>query len=260
MKIKKILLIVMCIVVVLLTVITIAFATFIASEDPLEEDAQRLAFGKVLWDVYQQGTLPDGQALDYMGMEAAATSSFAITDVDGDGQEELLLFWESGSMAGTVGYVFGYDDGDVHVELSAFPSLTFYTNGAVEADWSHNQNLAGKFWPYDVYRYDTEKDAYQSLGGVDAWDKRVREENEKGDRFPTDIDTDGDGVVYYLLPADWNGQYDMPMVDGSDYESWRNAYMDGAEEISISLQKLTEVNIAALGYPKPSISLPQPQG
>lgn len=193
-------------------------------------------------------------------MEAAANNSFSIIDVDGDGKEELLLIWDYASMAGTVGYVFGYDNGEVYEELATFPILTFYDNGIVEVSWSHNQGLAGDFWPYDVFRYDAENDVYQYFCGVDAWDKSMREENEQGDYFPDDIDSDGDGIVYYLLPLDWDGHYDIPLVDGSEYEDWRNSYMDGAKEISIPVQKLTEENIAALGCPKPDIELPQPVG
>lgn len=226
------------------------------------EETQRLAFGKVLWDIYQQGVLPDGDTLDYIDMESAASNSFAVIDIDNDGQDELLLLWENAStMAGRVGFVFGYDDGVVHTELEQFPSQTFYDNGIVEVGWSHNSGLSGKFWAYNVYCYDAKSDTYQSFGGIDALDKRILEGSGKDDFFPMDIDADGDGLVYYIHPANWNGQYDnIPLVDGADYEKWRNAYIDEAEEIDISFQKLTEENIAALGYSKPDISLPQPVG
>ncbi|MDE6641877.1 MAG: hypothetical protein K2K63_15290 [Acetatifactor sp.] len=226
-----------------------------------EEETLRQAFGKVLWDIYQQGILPNGSTLDYTDMESAANNSFAVIDIDNDGQDELLLMWESASMAGMTEIIFGYEGGAVYMELAEFPSQTYYDNGIVEVAWSHNQGLAGTFWPFNVYCYDAKNDIYQSYGGVDAWDKNVAEENYKGVPFPADIDVDGDGIVYYIFPADWNGQYeDIPLVDGAEYEKWRNAYIAGAEKIEISLQKLTEENIAALGYPKPDISLPQPVG
>ncbi|MCM1058044.1 MAG: hypothetical protein NC517_10620 [Firmicutes bacterium] len=234
--------------------------TALGEADPGSEE-QRLAFGKVLWDVYQQGILPDGGILDYSSMEDAENNSFAVMDIDNDGQEELLLFWDHACMAGMIECVFGYADGAVYSELTEFPGQIFYDNGVVEAGWSHNQGLAGDFWPYDLYRYDAESDTYQSLGGVDAWDRRMAEENSEGVLFPTDIDADGDGVVYYILPADWNGQYeDIPLVDGAEYESWRSAYIGGAEQIQIPYQSLTEENIAALGYPKPDIVLTEPAG
>lgn len=218
-----------------------------------EEEERRLAFGKVLWDVYQKGVLPDGRPLDQsLGTEFAVDNEFALVDVDNDGEEELLLFWENACMAGMMGLVFGYDgETGIREELLEFPTLTFYNNGIVEVEASHNQGLAGAFWPYSVYRYDEESGIYQSLGYVDAWDISVREENYEGEPFPTDIDADGDGLVYYIIPANGGGGYDMPPMDGPSYEEWRNAYIDGAEEIDIPRQKMTEENIAALGCPKP---------
>ena len=72
---------------------------------------------------------------------------------------------------------------------------------------------------------------------------------------------DADGIVYYLLPADWDGQYgESFLVDGPDYEKWRNTYLNGAKEIGISFQKLTEENIAAIGYPQPDVMHPQVKG
>lgn len=263
MKIKKTSFTTILAAIALVAGVTIAFTTSATSEKGVstsDDKNQQMAFGKVLWDIYQRGILPNGSSLEYMGMESAATNSFALIDLDSDGREELLLLWETASMAGMKGYVFSYGDGEVYEELQAFPSLKFFDNGIVIANWSHNQGLAGDFWPYFIYRYDADNDAYQNLGGVDAWNKRVREKNENGDCFPTDIDADGDGVVYFILPTDWNGQYDLPIVDGSDYKKWWNSYMEGAKELNIPFQKLTEENIAALGYPKPEVQIPEPVG
>ena len=270
MKLRKTSFTALCAAAALVIGVTLVFATSAAEKAGLTppENVRRLAFGQALWDVYQKGLLPDGQALDGYNMhelERAALNSFAIADLDGNGQEELLLLWQSGITAGMKGRVFGYDGEAVYEKLVAFPSLRFYDNGIVEEDWSHNQNLAGDFWPYFVHRYDAESGVYQCIGGVDAWNRRVREENAEGDifpvHFPTDIDADGDGTVYFLLPADWDGYYwDVPMVDGAEYESWRGAYLDGARELNIPYQQLTEENIAALGYPKPDVRYPEPLG
>ncbi len=228
----------------------------------LEEEEQRLAFGKALWDIYQRGILPDGRELDYHGMESATNQEFALTDIDGDGKEELLLKWEYAAMAGMVELVFGYQNGTLYIELSEFPRLTFYDNGVVTAGWNYNRGLAQGLWPYNVHCYDEENDVYQWIGSVEAWEKSFQEKNYDGALFPDEVDLDGDGSIYYLLPPSWwDFRYDeIPLVDGADYVEWRESYINGAEQISILYQKLTEENISALGYPKPYIELPEPVG
>ncbi len=229
----------------------------LAEPDP--NDAH-YAFGKVLWDAYLTGILPDGTPLDWTGPEGAAGNDFILFDVDSDGREELLLYWGNASMAGMRLYVFDYADGAVYEELSVFPLATFYNNGVVKVDWSHNHGLAGNtdFWPYDLYAYDVETDTYQPAGSVDAWSS---EQPAAAEEFPADIDADGDGMVYFLLPADWDGSYSSSyLADGSEYEVWRSSYLNGAAPLIIPAQKLAEVSIAALGCPKPDVPMMEPAG
>lgn len=223
-----------------------------AADSPTGDDeARRLAYGRVLWDAYQEGVLPDGSPLDWTGTEAAAENEFALADVDGDGEEELFLLWNNAITAGMRGIVFGYRDGAVYEELSEFPLLTVYSNGVITADWSHNQGLAGRVWPYNLYQYNAESGVYELRGVVDAWDLELRDTDYEGNPFPKDLDTDGDGLLYYLLP-DWEEPYNVSaMVDGAAHEAWLDSFVGGAEVVSMSLQPLTEENIAALGCPRP---------
>ena len=123
----------------------------------------------------------------------------------------------------------------------------------IEAQWSHNQGLAGEFWPYFLYRYNAETDQYENCGGADAWDKSVAKTKEQGEVFPDDIDADQDGVVYYLLPADWDGNYDRKPVDGEEYRTWRESFLEGASKLDdIWFWQLKEENIAILGAEKPN--------
>ena len=150
-------------------------------------------------------------------------------------------------MAGMAEYVLDSDGGQCYTELSEYPSICYYDNGSVEADWSHNQGLAGRIWPKNFYRYNDEKDIYERFGSMDAWDKSLQKEG-----FPDDIDADGDGLVYYLLPADWEGDYEKQVtVDGSAYESWRAECVGEANLIRPAYQELTPENIEALGFLKP---------
>ncbi|MCD8327055.1 MAG: hypothetical protein LUC90_10370 [Lachnospiraceae bacterium] len=211
-----------------------------------------LTFGRILWNIYLSGTLPDGTHLEYDDVEAAEASSFTIADVDGDGKDELLLNWQDSVMAGMEEIIFGCDGDEVYVQLTEFPLLRIYDNGVIEADQSHNQGLAGRFWPYMVYVYNEELDSYEYVDSADAWDVEVSSEDNLGNPFPEDIDADGDGLVYYILsdnPDPYDG--DILWMDGDEYESWHNSYIGNATELSLTWQQLTEENIAALGYPKP---------
>lgn len=212
-----------------------------------EIEALPAAYGKALWDVYRQGILPDGHQLEYTDTGMAEENQFAVCDVDGDGRKELLIRWSNTvAMAGMAEYVLDSDGGQCYTELSEYPSIYYYDNGSVEADWSHNQGKAGRIWPKNYYCYNAEKDIYESFGSMDAWDKSLQEEG-----FPDDIDADGDGLVYYLLPADWEGDYEKKVtVDGSAYEAWRAECVGEANLIRPAYQELTPENIESLGFLK----------
>ena len=43
-------------------------------------------------------------------------------------------------------------------------------------------------------------------------------------------------------------------------EEWLNTRTEGEEPLALSVQELNEENIAALGYPRPEVSYPEPAG
>lgn len=225
-----------------------------------DPEDSRKCFGEVLWNACLKGELPDGSKLDWTSSKEAAENHFAVTDIDGDGKEELLLSWTNASMAGHSFVIYGCRQGTVYTQFSGFPSLRFYDNAAIEEDWSHNQGWSGRFWPHYAYRYNPQSDLYEQVGFVEGWDKRVVSEG-----FPDDIDTDGDGLVYDVRPADvdWTigSRYEPErMMDGPAYEEWRQSYLNGSQEVEIGLIPLTEENIAALGAPKPIAHEVKPVG
>ena len=122
-------------------------------------------------------------------------------------------------------YTYDYPEEELRLVLSEFPALTFYENGTVAADWSHNQGWAGRFWPYTLYQYSPDSGVYEETGSVDAWDLECAGGDERlAAAFPDEADA------------------------------------GGAEPLEIPYRPLEEVNISALGCPRPEVAYPEPVG
>ena len=227
-----------------------------SSQAPAEDGSGRAAmyeaYVKVLEDIYFDQKFPDGTEHGLQPASADISDNmFAVYDIDADGREELIVFYTTTYTAGMVEIIYDYDSGagDVREEFLAYPMRTYYDNGIVEVEASHNQGLAsdggadGNFWPYSLYRYDPETDAYVSLASVDAWSRGFREEDYDGNPFPQEVDADGDGVVYYV--ATEGNEPEAPM-DGAEYDQWRDSCLKGAEPIQVPYVNLTTDNIYAI--------------
>lgn len=161
-------------------------------------------------------------------------NTYSVMDVDNDGKEELLIhFGNTFSMAGMVLYIYDYDRDteEIYIEYMGFPDITIFENGYLKEGASHNHGRSDldDFWPYSLYLYNEETDIYENVACVDAWQK-VRMDMEPDPDFPTDKDTDGDGIVYY----DWGKDYYQPqtIMDNAEYEKWCENY-NTAKKIEI---------------------------
>ena len=202
----------------------------------------RAAFATVLRELREDGVFPDGRAAEGAEHGAGSSNSFAVADVDGDGKEELVLYYVETIMAGMSGYVVGYDEesGQIHIQLRDFPSMEFYGSGAVKVMLSHNQSL-GELWPYILYTYLPQTDSYQEGDMVTAWDKSRGATGEHGEPFPDAVDRSGTGTVYYV-----EGWYEGEPMDRADYLAWEREALEGSDRLMLEFLPLTEENIAAL--------------
>lgn len=211
-----------------------------------EKTAMRNAFADALEKLIENHTLPDGTDLGFNEGDDMANNQFSVFDIDQDGKEELIIMYGTTYSAGMVGTVLAYDGdtGKLKTELLEYPLLTFYDNGAVQAEWSHNQGLGGNFWPYTVYQYDSATDTYVSVGSVDAWDNNFAETDSQGNPYPSEVDNSDIGFVYYIRTA---GQTDTPEpVDLIDFKEWFNTYIGVAGIIDIPYMDLKEDNISLI--------------
>ena len=214
---------------------TEAAATTAAPEAEAQSNAD--VYMQILDTLWNEGTFPDGTEADIMG--EMTDNRFAVFDIDGDGRDELLLDYESASMAGMVFFIWDADsNGNPYEELHAFPAVTFYDNGMLTVGVSHNQGFAGEFWPYTLLEYDAANDTYQSVASVDAMDRAYMEELGVLDEYPEEADTSASGFVYYI-------GNDTP-IDKTEYDAWYDSMLGGASEVTIPWQEFSPENFVSL--------------
>ena len=213
------------------------------AERPALPDGARAAFGVVLRNLLYGNTLPDGTQADVTG--ELAENLFTVADVNGDGREELVVLYASSTMAGMGGFVVGCDPvtEEVHLELVEFPAFTFYDNGIVKAEASHNQTF-GAMWPYALFVYNKETDSYDWLASAHADDRAVMEQVGKGADYPAQADTSGSGTVYTMI---FSGDPNTEVLwDKTEYDPWLAETLGDSKPLELTYEKLSEENIAAM--------------
>lgn len=200
-----------------------------------EKDMEtRGIYAAVLRNLLYNNVLPDGEKAQ---LPAGGDSSFSVCDVDGDGKEELILFYVPNVTAGEAGYIIGYDTTaqTTYIQLREYPCFAFLDNGNLKALSSHNQTW-GEMWPYSLYQYLPESDSYEYRGCVSSEDKKIFESEGKAEKYPDYADASGTGTVYYF---DWG----TTPVDEADYLAWLEGNRGNTEELEIEYLPFTEENI-----------------
>lgn len=99
-------------------------------------------YGGVLSQIVASRQLPDGEMDTWAnGYEEMENNGFAVVDIDQDGRQELIIQNTDASMAGMFEMVYDYNpvSEELKREFCDFPALTYYDNGIIKAEWSHNQ-------------------------------------------------------------------------------------------------------------------------
>ncbi len=221
------------------------------SGQELWKEQVRHYYGGVLSQIIAARQLPDGE-LDTSSLDAGfgemRDNHFAITDIDGDGMEELIVSYSNATMAGMVEIVYGFDPeaGQLEREFTAFPAIAYYDNGIIKAEASHN-HTRGDVWPFALYQYQADSDTYVQIGYVDTWSKDISGEWPDGQAFPDELDSDGDGVLYNIQEgAGASYEFSDYKYNVADYETWYQSLMEGANEITIDYQPMEYESFADL--------------
>ena len=196
--------------------------------------------------------LPGGAAIGKEDLTGDfSDNELAVCDVDGDGQPELLVRFQSGTEASKQEQVCGYDErsGKITVKFTGVPGVEYYGNGCLKQKFSHNQGLGGEFWPYSFLMFDAEKGGYDAKGSVDAWSLKAfpRSPFEEDKPYPKKVDATGDGFVYFIDDEGFAGARGLEEpVDTPVYEAWVRHYTGGAGPVKVQWVPADAEGIKAL--------------
>lgn len=220
----------------------------VRKEQALYDARIRHQYGGVLSQIIAAWQLPDGE-LDTSalndGFGKMSDNHFAVTDIDNDGREELIVSYSNAIMAGMMEIIYDYDPvlGVLKRELTEWPALTYYDNGIIKAEASHNHSR-GEFWPFALYQYQADTDTYLQIGYVSAWDKEIAAKWDDGQPFPDELDTDGDGTLFQICKEgeEVSFAYEDFKYNQADVDEWFGGYLAGAptdaKQISIDYQPM----------------------
>ena len=217
-----------------------------------ENSSQRyIMYSEVLMKILTDRTDTDGRYFDdgSQGVDFSR-NCFAITDIDGDGRDELIFNFNDTYMAAMREIIYDYDEENVilRTELEdVFPFTTYYSNGYIKEEASHNHTCDPEtrgIWPYNLYEYDTDTDSYISIGYVQCWDKLIFPTNYEGETFPDEFDADGDQLLYFV--GYFSGESDdveCTYMDREEYEAWEQTMFPDEYKIDIEYHPMTEEEI-----------------
>lgn len=194
----------------------------IGNEDnsDIDRDAMKEAYLNAVATFNDKHILPDGtdvsddlQPLD----EDFSGNKFAVYDVDGDGVEELVISFTTTYSATMQECAYGYDDstGELYEEYSVYPYTQYFSFGFLKEMDSHNQGVSGTFWPYTLHKYNPDEKKYEAIAYIEAWDGNSYPEDMSGNKFPSEYDKDGDGMLYYITQC--SEPYDQINEEPYDY-------------------------------------------
>ena len=209
------------------------FTTPDAPAEPTETPEAAVQYRALLTTLLTDNVLPDGKEVE-LGKPEETT--FAVTDMDGDGKPELLLRLHSADTCQEL--LYGTDaDGFLKAELKANAEVSWFSGGvATEADEAGD--YTGAFVPYTLWEYEADVDGYRCAAYVNALSRAALAAEDNEDEYPEEADTSSSGTVYYIGS-------DLPS-DVTEYTAWHDTWAEGAEALTPECLPLTEENIAAV--------------
>ena len=204
-------------------------------------------YSEALMQILTDRTDPDGRYFDDGGQGVDfSRNCFAITDIDGDGRDEMIFNFNDTYMAAMREIVYDYDEENdtLRTELEdVFPFTTYYSNGYVKEEASHNHTCDPEtrgIWPYNLYKYDADADSYINIGYVQCWDKLIFPTNYEDEAFPDEFDEDGDNLLFFVgYFSKESDDVDCTYMDRKEFEVWEQTMFPDEYKIDIEYHRMT---------------------
>jgi hypothetical protein len=220
-------------------------------------DADR-AYYDIVFNLCYNFIWPDDElcAYSYNSGYDMQDNTFAISDVDGDGQDELIVCFMASSADNFRTSIYRYDEsaGTCVEELTTaprenpgkYPGMTFYDNGVISVCLATNpgRELCETIWPYSIYQWNKNSKTFDYVGTIYGLDKQLAD--RMGEEYPDDVDTEGYGTVYYLSDDNAFGDNAASQtMSRSEYERWYEEMCGGAAR-DIAYLDMTDENISGI--------------
>lgn len=164
------------------------------------------AYAEVLSAAHYGHVLPDGSPL--AAVQIGEPDQFAIADLNGDGEEELVLYCNTESAYGAVTYVWNYntETKELTEYFGGFSPLTFYSDGLVKQESYINDSMDTDFLPYTIYQYEKSSNSYTQIydsEGSDQNDPEAWRTESFGSASPMEIpweELTSEAIIAYVRP------------------------------------------------------------
>ena len=172
-------------------------------------------------------------------------NTFAVADISDDGIDELIVVFTNTFMAGQYSRIYTWDAAAQQATDYVFmvgASCSFYHGEIVQEFASHNQGPSS-LWPYAVFWYDAEVQAYQYAFSASSVDESL---DPNHNEYKPENDVDGDGVIYYIYKPNHDYSKDPEPLTYDAFQHYVDAYIPEQNLIEMTYVTLTMENINAL--------------
>lgn len=189
--------------------------SFAVDYDWLKNDMSFKNYKDLLYDIYYY----NGKYCDECSwMGDCDSHHFAVTDINNDGIDELIVRFYPSTIAYQYMAVWTYDRNMGRVKMLGIYNVetSFYKTGYAKEGWSHNQGMSYPLWPYTIVSTDSDNGFTVDVQSYTSGESYYSEE------FEALPDADNDGVIYIV---EYNNDLNYIPLTYSEYRAFEDKYI-----------------------------------